>query len=112
MLNKIVGGKLKPVIDSFGLQINKIMDQYGRYKYTILSDYKITLAKILSTIPNKYKKSFRSFFIPIELYDWMHSDKFITKYIKYGLLEGDYIKTRNSDTMNRQNNGVIALLLD
>ena len=114
VLNRIVGGKLKPVVDTAGsvLQIDKITDQYGHYKYTILSDYKIVLGKIVSEIPKQYQRRFGTLFIPKELYDWRHCKEPISKFIRYGNTEGDYIRSRNSDAMNHQNRGVVALRID
>lgn len=114
VLNRRVKGELKPVVDTAGsiLQIDKIVDKDGRYKYSILSDYKITLSEAVHNLDAEHQKHFGTLYIPKELYHWIRSDLSINKFIKYGHKDGQYVRTRNSDTMNHVNKGVNAIRID
>lgn len=109
-LNHIVNGELKPVVDTAGsvLQIDKIIDSSGCYKYSILSDYKMTLSKVANSLKGHYG----TLYIPSVFYEWSKSDLPIDKFITYGKEDGCYTRTRNSDTMNHMNKGVTAIRVD
>ncbi len=114
VLNHMVEDKLKAIVDTAGsvLQIDKIVNKDGTYKYSILSDYKMTLSNEVRTLTPEYQKHFGTLYIPEELYNWSQSDLPITKFIKYGQKNGCYVRTRNSDTMNHMNKGVLGLRVD
>ena len=109
VLNHIIDGKLKPIVDTAGsvLQIDKITNNDGCYKYNIISDYKLTLSKIVRELPIEQQKHYGTLYIPEELYHWSRSNLPLSEF-----LGENYTRTRNSDTMNHMNKGVNAIRVD
>jgi len=114
--------KMKVIVGPGGniLQIDKITDEKGHYKYSILSDYKITFGKVVSELPDEHQKHFTTrtaLHMPAELYNWIKGDKPLEHYIvmnKYveKAKEGEFVRSRNSDAMNHHNRGVTAIRID
>ncbi len=100
----------KNLVDVAGsiLQINKILHSDGRYKYTIISDYKISLAKYVNRLPQERRKHYGTLFIPDEICKWAASGDSISRYLE----SGDYRRVRNGDSMNHQQKAVLAIRMD
>ena len=100
----------KNLVDTAGsiLQIDKILYSNGRYKHTILSDYKICLAERVNQLPLERRKHYGTLFIPDEICEWAASNRSISPYFR----GGEYKYVRNGDSMNHQQKGVLAIRMD
>ena len=100
----------KNLVDVAGsvLQIDNIVHSNGNYKYTILSDYKITLAKYVNRLSADRRKHYGTLHIPNEICKWSVSGYSIARFLQ----NDAYKRVRNGDSMHHQQKAVLAIRMD